>query len=123
MPTFPVNNAAAGVHFVFGRPSQVRVSAASLETLRVAVVAKLNGVAVDPTIDVVSFAFAPGEEAPASPDYVDGNWESTPSGYYAACLIGPGGAKVLTADLYGVWLKVSDDPEVPIRRVGDIGVS
>ncbi len=121
MPTFP-NDFSAGAHFAFGRPAPARIPAASRETVRVAVRSTLNGAAVDPTAGEVSFAFAERGDTPEDDEFVAGNWEETDDGWYATCLVGTGGVQVLPPGLYRVWVTVADDPEIPVRDVGDLGV-
>lgn len=121
MPTFP-NDFSAGAHFAFGRPSPTRIPSESRETVRVAVRSTLNGAAVDPSAGEVSFAFVERGVTPAAADFVAGNWEALASGWLATCLLGPGGVQELIPGLYRVWVTVADDPEVPVRDVGDLGV-
>jgi hypothetical protein len=64
---------------------------------------------------------------PASGDLKTASWETDtttePDTYYARCLVGPGGAVTLTAGVtYMVWVKVTDSPEVVLRRVGRLRV-
>lgn len=121
MPTFPIIPPGSGARFTFGRPSPTRISTASLETIRVAVSASLSGAVVDPSEDDITFAFTTGA-TPVLGDFVAGSWEIVGTDYFATCLVGTGGSKVLAAGLYAVWVKVTDNPEVPVRRVGDLGV-
>lgn len=112
----------AGAHFEFGRSTPTRLPASSLESVSVGVMATLNGSAVDPTGSSVAFGFASHGAEPDPEDYVDGGWETTGSGFVATCLVGTGGAAELEPGLYGVWAKLTDDPEIPVSRVGDLGV-
>ena len=121
MPTFPINP-GVGARFTFGRPRPARLSVASLEAVRVTVAATLGESVVDPTNDAVYLAFTGVGATPGSGDFVAGDWDTTAAGSQATCLVGPGGSAVLTAGLYSVWCKVSDDPEIPVRLVGDLGV-
>ena len=84
-----------------------------------------DGAAVDPTVDTVALAFiAEGDPIVASSTFVAGTWETDVSDpasplYYARVLAGPGAAFVPAAGAsYDVYIKVTDNPEIPIRRVG-----
>lgn len=98
------------------------ISTASLEYVRVPVSATASGAAVNPTSGTVQMAFIDGTSAPASGDWKTASWETDsgtePDTYYARCLVGTGGAVTLTAATYSVWVKVTDSPEVPVRRAG-----
>lgn len=99
----------------------VTLSTASLEYVRVPVSATVNGAAVDPTSDTVKFAFKSDGTTPVSGDFVAGSWETAVTGtvttYLARCLVGPSGTTTLAAGTYQIWVKVTDNPEVPIRAV------
>ncbi len=102
-------------------------STASTEPVMCDVAAVLNGAAVNPTADVVSFAFLSTESAvPVSGDFTVGTWDTdagpTPDRYAAVCVIGPG-AKVLAAGIYWVWVKIAHSPYTIIRQVGTIVVA
>ena len=99
-------------------------SAQSLEYVRVPV-STTN--AQDPTPDPVGIAFLDRFTYPgASTVYISGTWEadtSDPSNpiYYARLLVGPGGPYEPTAGTSMViWIKVTDNPEVPVIRSGNI---
>jgi hypothetical protein len=96
----------------------------SKEFVKVPVAATLNGVGYDPSGDVVSLAFVVrGGPDPAGGDWVSGSWEPDGSGgWLARTLVGPG-AKVLPVGTYEVWVKVADNPEVPVRSVGVLQVT
>jgi hypothetical protein len=104
----------------------VEISTASLEYVRVPVAAKVDGAAHDPTEDTVTMAFLATTAAPASGDWKTASWETDtgpdPDTYYARCLVGTGGAVVLTAGVWHVWVKVADSPETPVKRAGLIRV-
>ena len=105
----------------------------TLEYLRVQVKALVNGnQAYNPTSDVVQFGFVPqggGNTASTQPlTWLPGSWETTTisgqTAYVARCLVGPGGTFVPTANTtYFVWLKVSDNPEIPLKQCGTLQVT
>jgi hypothetical protein len=100
------------------------ISALSLEYVRVPVAAKQSGLVVDPSADVVKLAFTAAGVDPVSGDYKTSSWETdattTPSTYYARCLVGPAGTVTLAAGTYQVWVKVTDSPEIPVKRSGTL---
>ncbi len=107
--------------FRFGAIRGGRISATSKQYVYVPVSMKTAGAYGDPTVDVVSFAFLPGAGPPQTADWQNGSWETdatlAPPTYYARCLVGTGGV-VLAAGTYNVWLRLTDNPEIPIAPVG-----
>ena len=101
----------------------ISVSSLSLEFIRYAVKAIVNGVSpYNPTGDVVRFAFTTGPNVAPTTWYV-GSWETSAGPVYIArCLVGPAGAATLAVGTYTVWLKITDNPEVPVRQVGQLKV-
>ena len=103
---------------------------ATLQYLRVAVSATVNGASYNPTVDVVQFGFQPeatytASEAPST--WYSGSWETVGTGaqvsYVAKCLVGPGGTFAPTAPVdYWVWIKITDSPEIPVLFVGELQV-
>jgi hypothetical protein len=98
-------------------------SALSLQYVQAAVTATAAGAPVNPTSDVVQFAFKAGGANPASGDWVTGSWDGTATrgpgnAYIAQCLVGPGGTITLGVDTYTMWIKVTDSPEIPVIPVG-----
>ncbi len=102
------------------------ISTASLEYVRVRVQATSSGVAVNPTGDSVSMAFLTTNVAPVSGDFKTATWDTdattTPVTYRAQCLVGPSGTVTLAAGTYAVWVKVTDSPEVVVKRCGQLKV-
>jgi hypothetical protein len=101
----------------------VLMSVLSEQFIVVPVTLARSGAPYDPTADAVSFAFtAPGKQ-PVSTDWVNGQWETTPRGTYnAKCLVGPTGAIALPVGTYLIWVRVTDNPEVPVRQVDTLVV-
>lgn len=95
-------------------------SALSTEYLRYPVSAVVNGAAIVPTGDTVQFAFPVTGAAPVT--WFAGSWETVSSTYFARVLVGPaGGVFAPTAGVtYDVWIKITDSPEVPVRKVGTL---
>jgi len=96
-----------------------RISATSLEYVRVPVQVKEGSVNVNPINDTVRMAFIPKKlVTPVAGDWKVATWEVDGLTYYARCLVGPGGAATLTPGKYYVWVKIVDNPEVP-EKVSD----
>lgn len=70
---------------------------------------------INPTSDPVEFAFEPPSEGIPEPgDWGPGTWASTSSPYVARAQ--PGAAPfVLTDGIYQVFIRITDNPEVPIK--------
>lgn len=89
----------------------MRISSLSKEYILISVTAD-----VVVTDDPVAWAFTdPGVDPSA---WTAGDW----AGSRARILVGPGGSVTLTKGLRDVWLKVTDSPEIPVRKVGQISV-
>lgn len=101
------------------------IPATSLEYVFVSVTATVNSAAYNPTVDSVQFAFPATGGQPAT--WYAGSWDSNPlpgtSTYTAKCLVGPGGTVQLTQGSYDVWVKITDNPEIPVRQVGLLGIT
>lgn len=95
----------------------LRLSVLSTEYINIPVTARENGVVIDPTGDTVALAFKGVDETPEPGDWVSGDWETDEGVYRARTLVGPGETE-LDVGTYVVWLKVSDNPETPVRRAG-----
>lgn len=106
------------------------LSSLTTEYIRVQVVAEKDGVTANPTGDVVQLAFPSRSVNPITADWNDAVWETVvdpvsgvPS-YYAKCLVGPsGGAIALPVGKYDVWVRVTDSPEIPTLKAGELLVN
>lgn len=99
-------------------------SVLATEFVMALVAVKKNGVYVDPTGDTAEMSFPAVGSPPVN--WFAGSWETdhstgTPR-YYAQCLVGPGGAVELAVGKYEVFLKVSDNPETPVRKLGVLSI-
>lgn len=102
---------------------RVDVSALSTEYIRVRVSATENGLAVNPTASIVELAFITArDQSPEEDDWVDGQWETSGSTYYARALVGPAGEVTLPAGYYNIWVRWSDGLEVPVKGLGTVYV-
>lgn len=104
----------------------LELSVVSREYVRVPVRAQAAGLLVDPSADAVAMAFLAGQAAPESGDWLAASWDVdstvTPARYWAQCLVGPGGTVELAAGVYSVWVRVTDAPEIPVRRAGQLRI-
>jgi hypothetical protein len=101
----------------------LRISVLSTEYVKVSVSARFAGAAVNPTSDAVSFALPLHGQPPVTGDWKTGSWETdsttTPAIYYARLLVGPAGT-VYPAATYDLYVKVTDNPEVPVLLAGQV---
>jgi hypothetical protein len=75
--------------------------------------------AYDPTADTVQFAFTPLTYPVTEPSgWATGSWATFPGpAYWAQCLVGPGaGGTALSIGTYQGWVKITDNPEVPVMQ-------
>lgn len=76
-----------------------------------------TSIVYNPTGDTVEAAFkAPGVN-PGALDWVAASWVTVNQNkFFALCLVGPGvGAAInLAAGTYRMWLRITDNPEVPV---------
>lgn len=103
----------------------ISISSASLQYVLVPVRAFSEGVAYNPTGDTVQMAFMVAG-TPGSADWKTASWaaDTQVNGVYLAqCLIGPGGTGTLAIGSYTIWLKVVDNPEIPVLPVGGLTVT
>lgn len=104
----------------------LELSTASTEYLRVPISAREAGAPVDPTADTVNLAFTTGG-TPGEDDWRAGSWETDPTTdpdtHYARCLIGPAGTGTLAVGQWTIWVRIDDNPEMIVRRVGLLRVT
>lgn len=97
------------------QPAPLTISTLSREQVEIPITARDDS--ADPTGDVVSMAFIIGPAKPQAGDFHTGSWRVGDSGtFYARCLIGPT-AVALTPGTYAIWLKFTDNPEAPVKRI------
>lgn len=99
------------------------LSSASTQDVFVPVTAGINGVAYDPTADPVSLAFLPNGVTPSIGDWHNATWQTLGGVNNAVCLVGPAnGGVVLATGTWTTWVKISDDPEVPVLQAGYLNI-
>lgn len=97
-------------------------SALSTEYMLIPVGAVVSGLAVNPTTQTVEVAATVPGVAPLSGDWKAATWEVDATDaesvmYFARLLVGPvGGSMTLTAGLWEMHVRVTDNPEVVVRR-------
>ena len=102
--------------------NSITVSHLSLEYVSVPVQAfTLTGAAYNPTGDTVQMAFMPqATQVPGPSDWQAAIWSTVEANvlfpYSASCLVGPGGTITLGIGTYVLYVKVSDNPEVPVLQ-------
>ena len=106
----------------------ITISHLSTPYVKVPVAARKNGAPYNPTSDSVQFAFMPtAVQVPVTADWVSGSWENVPTNiiypYNAQCLVGPSGSTVLTLGTYVMYLKVTDNPEIPVFTAGQLTIT
>ncbi len=106
--------------------AQLVVSSVSTEYVLSQVIATIGGLVIDPTGDVVQMAFLTPGVTPQAGDWKTAGWEvntvTNPHTYSAKCLIGPNGVIQLAAGAWDVWVKITDNPEVPAKKSGQLRV-
>lgn len=100
------------------------IAAASTEYVAVNVTA-LNtqgSLPVNPTGDNVYFAFMQ-QGTPQNSDFHNAGWALGGPPYIAQILVGPANGVVLAQGKYTIWLKIVDNPEVPVIDVGTLYIT
>jgi hypothetical protein len=100
----------------------ITMSVLSTEYILQPVYVTTLGQAYNPTSDEVQFAFKPPGADPGGSDWIAGSWWTAqqPDGaWMAQVLVGPASSgDALTPGIYVIWLRVTDNPEVPVRTPG-----
>ena len=91
------------------------------EYLTFSVSLEVDGQPYNPTGDTVQFAFMPVPPSadPGPGDWHAGSWDTVaPGAYNAQVLVGPenGGVALTQGVEYFVWIRITDSPEVVVRR-------
>lgn len=104
----------------------VRLSTLSREYVRVQVSATEAGSPVNPTADTVQMAVTAAGVDPTT-EWATASWETevtaTGTKYYARIQVGPSSTVgQLAVGNYEIWVKVTDNPEVPVAQVGRLAI-
>lgn len=98
----------------------IDVSLSSLSTQYIQVgVTVVSPSGYNPTNDVVQFSFTTATYPMTSPTvWHSGSWVTFPGpAYWAQCLVGTANSGVvLSQGQYQVWMKIMDNPEVPVLQ-------
>lgn len=128
-PVFTIGPAATNWRINTGAGASQMVTRSTLDTeyLPYPVNAILGGVPYNPTADAVAFAFMPqpANNNPGSGDWHTGTWATTGSNTYTAqILVGPANnGTPLAVGIYNVWIKITDNPEVPIIQIDTLTIT
>jgi hypothetical protein len=107
-----------------GAPEPSVISSSSAEQVPVPVRAIFDGNPHDPTGDQVQVSFTRGYGVKPS-SWELGTWGtgSYLGWHTASVLVGPGGVVTLTPGTYTVWVRVADNPEIPVRQAGTVQIT
>jgi hypothetical protein len=96
----------------------ITISSLSTVYVQVPVVATIDGVLYNPTADQVQMAFTLNGANPVT--WNTASWTSGPGtgSYLAECLVGPSGTVTLATGTWSLWLKITDNPEIPVIDAG-----
>jgi hypothetical protein len=101
----------------------VNLLATSTENVHVPVTTTVNGAPSDPTVDTVQMAFMVTGD-PADSDWHPATWETVGNTHNAICLIGPAAGGIpLAPGTYTVYIKVTDNPEIPVKQAGYLTIT
>jgi hypothetical protein len=108
--------------------SQIVISHLSTEYVLVPISATKEGVPYNPTGDTVLFAFMPNAvQQPVTLDWQAASWDTDTTNiiypYSAKCLVGPTGVINLIPGTYVIFVKVEDNPEIPVLTAGQLVVN
>ena len=86
------------------------------------------GLPYNPTGDSVQFAFMPTPtQVPQLADWVAGAWATNAASmlypYSVKCLVGPSGTITLGIGTWVAYVKITDNPEIPVEIVGQLQIS
>ena len=108
--------------------TSIGISQLATQYILIPVNAQKAGVSYNPADDAVSFAFMPtATQVPVYDDWVSGAWDSVPSNilypYSAKCLVGPVGVINPGLGTYLIYVRITDNPEVPVLLAGQLQIS
>lgn len=107
-------------------PVDIVQSQLSSAPVIIPVKATVAGVNYDPTGDIVQVAFMPNAvQSPGDTDWQSAFWIASSSPLYpqsVQCVVGPNGVQLGTGR-YQVFIKISDDPETPVRFCGELAIN
>ena len=102
----------------------IELNRLSTEYVQVSAAFTVSGSPVNPTNDAVQMAFMAGGALPGTSDWHAAVWETAGSAYYVQCLVGPAnGGVVLAPGMYEIWVRITDNPEVPVRSPDQLSIT
>lgn len=106
----------------------IGLSVLATEYVLIPVAVTKSGLPYNPTGDPVVFAFMPTPtQVPQVSDWVSGSWDTDTTNilypYSAKCLVGPSGTITLGIGTYVIYVKITDNPEIPVLIAGQLQVS
>jgi len=106
----------------------IGMSRLSTQYVFIPVQATKSGVAYNPTGDPVVFAFMPqATQVPQVSDWVAGSWDTNTTSvlypYSAKCLVGPSGTTNPGIGTYYMYIRVTDNPEIPVLLGGILQIT
>lgn len=100
----------------------VNQSVLSTAYIQIPVSVSAAGAPFDPTLDTVSWAFTTPTGSPTV--WYTGSWDTDPAGTpLAQVLVGPSGTVTLARGTYTAWVKITDNPEIPVAAVGTVQIN
>ena len=102
--------------------NSIAISHLSLQYVGIPIKASLlSGASFNPTADPVQMAFMPqATQSPQNTDWQTAIWVTRSSDilnpYAVACLVGPGGTIQLPIGTYVMYVKITDNPEIPVLQ-------
>lgn len=100
----------------------------STQYVFIPVQATRSGAAYNPTGDSVQMAFMPtATQVPGNSDWVAASWDTNTTSvlfpYSVKCLVGPAGVINPGLGTYVMYIKVVDNPEVPVLLAGQLQIN
>lgn len=69
----------------------------------------------------IKIAILPNGIRPTAPDWKTPDVDPDPPATAPGAMVGPGTTFVLAHGLYGIWVQITDTPEIPVIEPGDVG--
>ena len=116
-----------GVEWTVANFTMISLSQLATQYVFVPVSVTKEGLPYNPTGDTVVFAFMPtATQVPQLADWQSASWDTDTTNvlypYSAKCLVGPAGAITLGIGTYIVYIKITDNPEIPVLIGGQLQV-
>jgi hypothetical protein len=103
--------------------ASIRRSVLTTEYIKVPVTALQDGSPATVSGDVAWLAFPIHGSDPVDGDWQVASWETDAGQVFLICLVGPGHTFTLPVGRYDIWVKVADNPEIPVRKLNPLVIS